>query len=167
MVQFLERIMWFIGVLLLQALVLNNVHIEGYATPYFVIYFILKQHSGIGRNVLMVWAFFLGIGIDMFSDTPGVHTTALILLAFLRPSLLGMWGQRDDNDEFIPGFSTLGTWGYMRYILVSTLLFTTVLLCIDTFSFANWQWLLLRIGTGVLSTMICIYCAESINRSMK
>ena len=159
--------MWFIVVLLLQALILNNVHIEGYATPYLFIYFILKQPSSIGRNSLMVWAFLLGMGVDMFSDTPGIHTAALTLLAFLRPSLLRLWEQREDNEVFVPSSLTMGTWVYMRYNLISTLLFTTVLLCIDTFSFVNWQWLLLRIGTGVLSTLVCIYCAESINKNMK
>ncbi|MGL5272215.1 MAG: rod shape-determining protein MreD [Phocaeicola sp.] len=167
MVQFLQKIMWFIVVLLLQALILNNVHIEGYATPYLFIYFILKQPSNIGRNSLMIWAFLLGLGVDMFSDTPGIHTAALTLLAFLRPSLLRLWEQREDNEVFVPSSLTMGTWVYMRYNLISTLLFTTVLLCIDTFSFVNWQWLLLRIGTGILSTLVCIYCAESINKNMK
>lgn len=162
MVQFLQKISWFIGVLLLQALILNNVHIEGYATPYFVIYFVLKQYSGSGRNSLMLWAFCLGLGVDIFSNTPGIHAAALTILAFLRPYLLRMWVLREDNEEFTPAILTMGLWGYMRYAAVSSLLFTTVLLTLDTFSFVNWEWLLLRIGTGALSTLLCIYCAEAI-----
>ena len=37
---YLQRIEWFIGLVLLQVLVLNHMHINGYATPFFFIYFI-------------------------------------------------------------------------------------------------------------------------------
>lgn len=162
MVQVIQKLGWFIGILFLQALILNNVHVEGYATPYFLIYFVLKQASGSGRNSLMMWAFCLGLGVDIFSNTPGIHAAALTLLAFLRPYLLSMCVLRDDNEEFTPAILTMGLWGYMRYAALSSLLFTTTLLTLDTFSWVNWEWLLLRIATGMLSTLLCIYCAEAI-----
>ena len=46
MLTYLQRIEWFIGLVLLQVLVLNHMHINGYATPFFFIYFILKYNSG-------------------------------------------------------------------------------------------------------------------------
>ncbi|MGL4851903.1 MAG: rod shape-determining protein MreD [Phocaeicola sp.] len=162
MVLFIQRVGWFISLLLLQALILNNVHIEGYATPYFFIYFVLKQYSGIGRNSLMLWAFLLGLGVDIFGNTPGVHASALTLLAFIRPQLLKVCSQRDDIEEFTPGVFTMGLWNYTRYGVLSSLLFTTFILVMDTFSFDNYLWLLVRIGTGTLSTLLCIYCAEGI-----
>ena len=59
MLTYLQRIEWFIGLVLLQVLVLNHMHINGYATPFFFIYFILKYNSGVSRNVLMIWAFLI------------------------------------------------------------------------------------------------------------
>ena len=47
MLTYLQRIEWFIGLVLLQVLVLNHMHINGYATPFFFIYFILKYNSGV------------------------------------------------------------------------------------------------------------------------
>ena len=41
MLTYLQRIEWFIGLVLLQVLVLNHMHINGYATPFFFIYFIV------------------------------------------------------------------------------------------------------------------------------
>ena len=61
MVILLQRIGWMSGLVLLQVLVLNHVHILGYGTPFLFIYFILKYNSGVGRNVLMLWAFALGL----------------------------------------------------------------------------------------------------------
>lgn len=81
-ITYIHRIGWFIGLVLLQVLILNNVHIAGYATPFLYIYFILKFNSGTSRNELMLWAFFFGLTIDVFSDTPGMNAAATVLLAF-------------------------------------------------------------------------------------
>ena len=70
MLTYLQRIEWFIGLVLLQVLVLNHMHINGYATPFFFIYFILKYNSGVSRNVLMIWAFLLGLTVDILGNTP-------------------------------------------------------------------------------------------------
>ena len=72
-ITYIHRIGWFIGLVLLQVLILNNVHIAGYATPFLYIYFILKFSSGTSRNELMLWAFFFGLTIDIFSDTTGIR----------------------------------------------------------------------------------------------
>ena len=73
MIKILHRMKWFLGLVLLQVLVLNQVHIGGYATPFFYIYFILKFNSRVGRNNLMLWSFFLGLTVDVFSNTPGMN----------------------------------------------------------------------------------------------
>ncbi len=40
-ITYIHRIGWFIGLVLLQVLILNNVHIAGYATPFslYLFYF--------------------------------------------------------------------------------------------------------------------------------
>ena len=58
MINILNRLKWFIGLVLIQVLILNQMHINGYATPYVFIYFILKFHSRVSQNELMLWAFF-------------------------------------------------------------------------------------------------------------
>ena len=37
-ITYIHRIGWFIGLVLLQVLILNNVHIAGYATPFLYFY---------------------------------------------------------------------------------------------------------------------------------
>ena len=50
-ITYIHRIGWFIGLVLLQVLILNSVHIAGYATPFLYIYFILKFSSALpGMN---------------------------------------------------------------------------------------------------------------------
>lgn len=164
MIKILHRLEWFLGLVLLQVLVLNQMHIEGYATPFFYIYFILKFNSKVGRNKLMLWSFMLGLAVDMFGNTPGMNAASATCLAFFRASLLRLVTLRDMDERFRPGLKSLGFSSFFRYSLLSSALFCTVLLLIDTFSFLNPVVLFFKILTSVLSTMLCILCAESLGR---
>lgn len=164
MIAYLQRIEWFIGLVLLQVLVLNRIHINGYATPFFFIYFILKYNSGVSRNTLMIWAFLLGLSVDIFSNTPGMNAASATILAFLREPILRLVTLRDSVEDFEPGIKSMGISPYFRYILLCTFLFCTVLLVIDTFSFFNLPVLLLKILTDAFATIVCILCAEAIRR---
>ncbi|MDE5678753.1 MAG: rod shape-determining protein MreD [Phocaeicola sp.] len=164
MLTYLQRIEWFIGLVLLQVLVLNHVHIDGYATPFFFIYFILKYNAVVSRNVLLVWAFLLGLSVDVFSNTPGVNAAAATVLAFMREPILRLVTIRDSAEDFEPSIKTMGFSPFFRYILLCTFLFCIILLVIDTFSFFNLPVLLLKILTDASITMVCILCAEAIRR---
>ena len=164
MIKILHRLEWFVGLVLLQVLVFNQMHVGGYATPFFYIYFILKFNSRIGRNTLMLWAFALGLAVDMFSNTPGMNAAAATCLAFFRGPLMRLVTLRDMDEGFRPGVKALGFSSFVRYSLMASALFCTVLLLIDTFSFLHPIVLLLKILTSVLSTMLCILCAESLGR---
>ena len=155
-ITYIHRIGWFIGLVLLQVLILNNVHIAGYATPFLYIYFILKFASGTSRNELMLWAFFFGLTIDIFADTPGMNAAATVLLAFLRPSLLRLFTPRDNLDSIIPSFK--------RYTTASVFVHSLALLSIEFFSFTSIWLLLLRVISCTLLTLTCILAVEGIRR---
>ena len=162
MIKNLHRIEWFIGLVLIQVLVLNQLHVGGYATPFLYIYFILKFNSKIGRNSLMIWSFLLGFTVDVFGNTPGMNAAACTCLAFFRNSLLRLVTLRDLDEAFRPGIKSLGVAVFFRYVLLASTLFCTLLLLIDTFSFFNLSVLFLKIVTSVVSTMVCIFCVESL-----
>lgn len=164
MIKIFHRLEWFVGLVLLQVLVLNQMHIEGYATPFFYIYFILKFNSKVGKNTLMLWAFVLGLTIDIFGNTPGQNAAAATCLAFFRTPLMRLTTLRDMNEAFRPSIKTLGFASFFRYSLLTCGLFCTVLLLINIFSFVDVIILMLKIMTSTLSTLFCVLCAELIGR---
>ena len=164
MIKILHRMEWFLGLVLLQVLVLNQMHIGGYATPFFYIYFILKFNSRVGRNELMLWAFALGLTVDMFGNTSGMNAAAATVLAFFRSSLIRLVTLRDIDEGFRPGIKSLGFSSFFRYSLLTCILFCSLLLLIDTFSFFNLKVLFLKILTSTFSTLVCVLCAESLGR---
>ncbi|MBQ2855908.1 MAG: rod shape-determining protein MreD [Bacteroidaceae bacterium] len=161
MIKVLHRMEWFVGLVLLQVLVLNQMHIGGYATPFFYIYFILKFNSRIGRNDLMLWAFVLGLTIDMFSNTPGMNAAAATCLAFFRPLLIRLVTLRDMEEGFRPGVKSMGFSSFLRYSLLSCLMFCSILWLLESFSFFHATVLIFKILTSTLFTMLCIFCMES------
>ena len=149
MIQLFSQLKWFIGLVLMQVLILNQMHVNGYATPFLYIFFILKFHSRVSRNELMLWAFALGLIVDMFSNTPGMNAASATCLAFFRNTLLRMVTLRDMDEDFEPSIRTLGISAYFRYALLACGIFCTLFLLVDTFSFFNVTVLILK---TILST---------------
>jgi rod shape-determining protein MreD len=164
MITYLQRIEWFVALVLLQALVLNRVHIQGYATPFFFIYFLFILNSGTKRNTMLGWGFALGLAVDVMGNTPGMNAAAATLLAFVREPLLRLVTLRDTADDFEPGIRAMGVLPFLRYIVLGTLIYCLVFQFIDVFSVLGWGVLLLRVVTDVLITVLCIMCVEFIRR---
>lgn len=163
-ITYLHRIGWFVGLVLLQVLILNNVHIAGIATPFLYVYFILKFASGTSRNELMLWGFFLGLAVDIFSNTPGMNAAATTLLAFVRPVFLRLFTPRDLLDSIVPSFKTMGVSPFLKFMVASIFVHHLALLTIEFFSFTSLPMLLLRVVACTLLTFTCIMAIEGIRR---
>lgn len=165
LISYLHQTLRLIGLVLLQVLILNNVHIMGYATPFLYIYLILKFESETSRNGLMLWAFVIGLAIDIFSDTPGMNAAATVALAFARPLLLRLFVPRDTLDNIVPSTRSMGVTSFLKYVIAAVALHHTLLLSIEFFSPAHIGTLLLRITTSALLTIICIIAIEGVKKS--
>ena len=69
-ISYLYKAVWLVVLVLLQGLVLNNLHIAGYATPFLYVVLILQFENDVKPSNLMLWAFAVGLLVDVFSDTP-------------------------------------------------------------------------------------------------
>lgn len=77
----------FVVFLALQILLFNNINLFGYLNPYPYILFILLYPVNSNKAVLLLSSFAMGILLDMFCNSGGIHTMASITLAYFRPSL--------------------------------------------------------------------------------
>jgi hypothetical protein len=59
----------------------------GFLNPYPYILFILLLPVNSNKSVVLLSSFTLGIILDMFANSGGIHTIASIVLAYIRPSL--------------------------------------------------------------------------------
>ena len=77
----------FVVFLILQILLFNNINLFGFLNPYPYILFILLLPVNSNKSVVLLSSFTLGIILDMFANSGGIHTIASIVLAYIRPSL--------------------------------------------------------------------------------
>lgn len=160
-INYVNKIFWFVGLVFLQVLILNNVHIAGYATPFVYIYFLLRLELNISRNETLLWGFVLGLCVDIFSNTPGMNGAATVLLAFVRPFLLRLFTPRD-TQEIVPSIKNLGFLSYLKYLLVAVFIHHAALFTISFFSFSDIQTLTLQIVGSTVLTVVCIIAIDSI-----
>jgi hypothetical protein len=69
-------------------LILNHVDFLGYINPYLYIIFILVFPITGNKSLLIFLSFLLGLSIDFFGDSGGIHAAASVLIAFIRPVVL-------------------------------------------------------------------------------
>ena len=78
----------FIILVLVQVLLLNNINFLGYINPYIYLLFIITFPFNRNKSLLIVLSFLLGLSIDLFGDSGGIHAAACVVIAYLRPVIL-------------------------------------------------------------------------------
>ena len=136
----LGQVITSIVILLIQVLLLKNIEIVIFETYvisiliYPLIIFLLPV--GTRRSAIVLAAFFIGLFVDVFYDSIGVHAAAFVFTAFLRSFILKMLEPRlgyRSNDSI-----TLSTYGTNWFVLfIGIMLFTHIFFyfSIDAFSF--------------------------------
>jgi hypothetical protein len=103
------NILRFVILVFIQVFLLKNITLYNLSTPYLYILFILLLPFETPNLVLFALSFILGLTIDAFYDTPGLHTTACVLLAFVRILFISITVQKEGFDnEPEPTLSIMG-----------------------------------------------------------
>ena len=159
---FLRRILSFIVLALVQVLILNKIHLFGYATPMLYVWFILTLEASGGPNKTMLWAFALGLVMDIFGNTPGVHAAATTALAFIRLPLIRLFYIRNENEPFTPGIRSMGTAAFRGFALLGIVLHHSIVFILEYFSFAHPMQLVLSIVSSTILTALFVMAVERI-----
>lgn len=163
---FLVRIFWFVLLLILQALVFNQMRFLGYATPMPYVYFLLILSHGTSRWAYVVLGFSLGLAVDVFSNTIGAGASSMTLVGLLTPRLLSMFTPDDKLEEdFIPSARTMQWPRFLKYAGLASLLHTTVFFSLESFSLFNSYTLLINIAGSWLLSLLFMSAIERIRIS--
>ncbi len=84
----LNSILRFVILVLVQGLVLNHINFLGYINPYPYILFIALFPINNNRPLFIFLSFLLGLCVDFFTDSGGIHAAACVTIAYIRPPIL-------------------------------------------------------------------------------
>lgn len=156
-----SHIIRFVFLVLLQGLVLNNIDLFGYSNPYVYILFLLLLPQDASPSAVLVISFFLGLCVDMFTLTWGMHTAASVFVAFIRPYLLRLLAPRDGfSAGTIPGLSQMGINWFLAYAFIITLLHHLFLSYVEVFRWAEFFTTFFRAFVSTIFTLVLLLLFE-------
>lgn len=139
-----------------QIIVFNNIGLLGYINPFPYILFIILYPVNGNKPLLIISSFLLGITMDLFCNSGGVHATSCLILAYARPYIFKFaFGLSYEyktvriNDVLTPE--------RFSFLLVAVIIHQLVLFILEVFQLSSLWNILLRTLLGTLFTLLmCI-----------
>jgi rod shape-determining protein MreD len=133
--------------MLLQVFLFNQLQLWGACHPYIYILCLLMMPITLPHSADMIIGAVVGLIMDIFCNSLGVHTASCILLMFIRPYLIG--GLVSDKDRLNEQISlrTLGMEAMVKYVIILVLIHHLMV-----FLLAAWSWH--HIGFVLLETLV-------------
>ena len=158
-----KNIIRFIFFILVQVFVLNKIPpLHQLATPYIYFLFILWLPFKIGRRTLMIIALALGLCLDYFTKTPGLHAAPCVFIAYLRPFLINVLisqeGAEANYEE--PSIRSMGFVPYFTYTAVLTLFHHGFLFLLEALQFAGLWYFVVKTSLSVVISLLIILIVE-------
>lgn len=148
---------------LAQVIVFNHICLFNVAVPMVFIYLIIRLPITMSLNWVLTIGFFLGLIVDIFSDTYGMNALSCTVLAMLRRPVLRLYVPREEDlTRPEPSMLSLGTAAFMKYLLTMTLIYCTLISVIEAFTFFNPLQLMLRIIFSTILSLIIMLGIDSI-----
>ncbi len=140
-----------------QLLILDNIHLFGYATPLLIGYMLICFRRSSSRISLLLWGCLTGFIFDIFSNTMGMGMAGMTLLGFVQPIVLDKFMPKDETDKFRPTLKTMGLVNYLIYAFSSFLILHFTFYFLEAFSLADFWLTVAGIIVGsIISTCLAV-----------
>jgi len=162
MIKYIARnIIRFAILVLIQVLILNNIQFSGYINPYLYVLFILLMPFDTPKWVLLVSGFLLGLSIDAFTGTLGMHAFATTFMAFARPFVLQWFAPRDGYETgTLPRISYYGIEWFVKYSFILIIIHHFFLFYIEIFKFGGFFSTLSRVILSSIFTFLLVIISQ-------
>jgi len=153
----LIRIIFILGI---QVLLLKRVNLTlgefnyVHLTIYGLVIALLPY--GLNRSILILIAFLIGLFVDVFYDSVGVHAGGSVLIAFLRYYVLQILSPRDGyKHEGLTPYRYGIPW-FLSFIAIMLLIHLTAIYSLEAFSFVYIKEIILRSVFSFLASLFIV-----------
>lgn len=152
------NILRFVGLLLLQVLIVDNIRLGYYVHPYVYVLFILLLPLNTPKWQLLLLGFTMGFTVDLFCGTPGLNAAATVFMAFLRPYVINSMTRRKDiNDNDEPSLNNMGISWFLIYTAILLAAHNIVLFLLEIFSFKLFYIAIIQTLLSVIGSLLLIF----------
>ncbi|HET8885897.1 MAG TPA: rod shape-determining protein MreD [Salinimicrobium sp.] len=153
----------FLLLLFLQVLLLNNINLFGYLNPQLYILFIILFPIKGNQTLLLISSFLLGLSVDLFEDSGGVHALACLIAAYFRPYILRLLFGINYDFQSIK-FSSVSYGTKIAYIAYMVVIHHLSLYFFEFFSFSHFFSVLEKtLFSGMFTVIICLLSISIFN----
>ena len=154
----LQNIIFFIGLFLLQVILLNNIDLFGYVDPFLYILFVfiypLKKESAL----FLFLCFLLGLLIDIFSNSGGTNAAATLFIAYIRLPILKGILRRSEIDYVVFNITKQPFLKMLSYVSILAFIHSLIVFTLEYFKFSDIGIILSRtIYTSIFTIILTIF----------
>lgn len=138
----------------MQVLIIQNINLTGYVIllPYILVIIILPFETN--KLIVLFTAFLLGVCVDYFYDSSGLHAAACTVMGFSRHYVLKYIAPRDGYDIGVkPTIEDMGLEWFLRYAGTLVLLHHFFLFYLEIFRFSEFFQTFLRVLLSSIGTL--------------
>ena len=149
--------------ILIQVYVLNKIpHLHRFITPYLYYLPILWLPFSVSRMWLLVIGFIIGLALDYFMMTPGLHAAACVLVAYIRPFIIDILTPKDNTGFSYrePSPSAMQWTPYAVYVFILTLLHHGYMVFLEWLSFGSFLDFIIKIIATTGISLLLIFTVE-------
>ena len=161
------NVLRFIILVLVQILVLSHINFLGYINPLIYILFIILFPVKNNRVAFLLLSFLLGITIDMFLDSGGMHAAACVTIAFIRPVVLKFCFGAVYEHQTIK-FEQVEFGSKLTYIAILTGIHHLILFLFEFFDFSKILFVFQKtLFSGIFTIILCVLVTIIFSRKTK
>ena len=144
--------------LFVQVYILNEVMFASYINPYLYLIILFVMPFKTQKWFLLIYAFILGLSVDIFSDTLGMHSSACLIIALLKQLITKITIPHniiEENDELIS--QKIGVKSFILFTSILVFIHHSILFILEHASIDH-RILLKIILSTIISSIIITIC---------
>lgn len=157
MIEKLKYILYFVVLLLIQSLILDQICINVYVNAFVYILFMMMLPFDTNKYLVLFLGFLMGLCVDLFGSTLGLHASAGLLVSFIRPFVLDIYSPHDgyeSNKQL--NIRNYGLFWFFKYAITIILIHHLWIFFFESLSFSHFFFTLGKVCVSSLTSLVVI-----------
>ena len=162
----IKLVLTFVIYLLLQILVIRNFVLFDVAFCFvYIACILLLPNNEISPTWVIFISFLVGLVIDIFYNTAGIHASASVLIGFLRGYILKfLFPTKGLETDIVISIKDMGIERFARYVAIMAFLHHTMLFFVEAGNLQYFLITILKIVSSVIFTSLMILIFQYLRR---
>lgn len=145
--------------LIIDIFIVSRFELGSYFIPHIYLLGIIILPVRTTKATMLLIGFVLGLVMDLFMNSGGIHTAATVMMAFLRLFLLRIYiSPEDEDNNIMPGLYSMGTRKFIFYSSMLVLAHQLTFFSMEVFKLDSFFLILKKtLASSVIDIMLILF----------